>query len=160
MTQRLLNVLFVCERNSIRSIMAEALLSRFGEGRFQAFSADLEPASGIDPLTKEILEGVGLPTAHLKPRLLREFAAPNAPKMDFVICMGPKSMLSTLSGLPGKPMLASWNISDPSSEDGEPNARKLALRRTFRELETRIRLFALVRHHRQAEVEAREAQNA
>lgn len=141
--------------------MAEALLNRFGDGRLRAFGADLEPAAVIHPLTLEILRSVGLDTAHLRPRPLRDFVTPNAPKMDFVICLGPKSMLSTVSGLPGKPMFASWNISEPIISEHDPSAQRLALRRAFRELENRIRLFALVRHDRQSEPEAaRQAQSA
>ncbi len=57
MAQPMLNVLFVCEVNSVRSIMAEALLNRFGGGRFRAFSAGLEPARGLHPLTFQRCRG-------------------------------------------------------------------------------------------------------
>jgi arsenate reductase len=162
MAQRTLNVLFVCEKNSIRSIMAEALLNRFGEGRFRAFGADLEPAAKIHPLTLELLQSSALPTAHLRPRSLHEFMAAGSPKMDFVISMGAKSMATAVRGLPGHPMLAQWGISDPVTS-GDLVAQRFAFRRAFRELENRIRLFVLVQLKREpqhAYDEPQQAQNA
>jgi arsenate reductase (thioredoxin) len=43
MTTDAINVLFVCKDNSMRSIIAQALLSRFAGNRFPAFSCGLEP---------------------------------------------------------------------------------------------------------------------
>ena len=146
----------------MRSIMAEALLNRFSDGRFRAFSADLEPAAELHPLTLEILKSSGLATANLKPRSVHEFATPGAPRMDLVICMG-KNMSAALRGLPGNPMRAEWGISDAAAAEGDVVAQKFAFRRAFRELENRIRLFVLVRHNRESErgPEApRQAQNA
>jgi len=162
MAQRALNVLFVCDKNSIRSIMAEALLNRFGHGHFRAFGADLEPATEIHPLTIEMLKGSGLPATNLTPRNVREFMAPGAPRMDFVICLG-KDTATAVRNLAGGPMLAQWGISDPATSDGDAVAQRFAFRRAFRELENRIRLFVLVRHNREPErsLEApRQAQNA
>jgi len=143
--------------------MAEALLNRFGNGRFRGFGADFEPAAEIHPLTLEILQAGGLATAHLKPRNVREFMGPEAPRMDFVINLVPKSVLAALRGFPGSPMIAKWGISDPNVPEGDTAAQRLAFRRAFREIENRIRLFVLVRHSRESApgMEAsRQAQNA
>ena len=59
MSHPTLNVLFVCEANSIRSIMAEAILNRFGGDRFTAFSAGFEPAAELHPLTVEMAQASG-----------------------------------------------------------------------------------------------------
>jgi arsenate reductase (thioredoxin) len=162
MAQRALNVLFVCERNSVRSIMAEALLNRFSEGRFRAFSAGIAPAADVHPLAVEMLKESGIAVANLMPKSVREFALPSAPRMDFVISMG-KNPAAALRGLPGNPMRVQWGISDTVTGDGDAAAQRFAFRRALRELENRIRLFVLVRHHREAErsIEAeRPAQNA
>lgn len=148
MAEKPLNVLFVCERNSIRSVMAEALLNRFADGRFRAFSADLNPATELHPIAAEMLKASGLATANLKPRHVSEFMAPGAPRMDFVIGIGNDFKMR---GLPGNPMVVRWGISEPLSGDGDLIGTKLAFRRAFRELENRIRLFVLVRHNRESD---------
>ncbi len=51
------NVLFLCTHNSARSIMAEAVLERFGRGRFRAYSAGSEPIAAPMPEVIEQLQG-------------------------------------------------------------------------------------------------------
>lgn len=139
-----INVLFVCQDNSIRSVIAQALMKRFAGNRFEVFSCGLQPAERVHPRTVEMLTTQGL-TMELKPRHVRDFLAASAPEMDFVInlCEEP------LPRMPGNPFRAHWGITDPLRVNGMSEAT--AFRRTFRELENRVRLFAVLRHETRAE---------
>jgi arsenate reductase (thioredoxin) len=133
------NVLFLCTGNSARSILAEALLNRWGQGKFHAFSAGSHPKGAVHPLALDLLRKHGLPTEHLRSKAWDEFAAPGAPRLDFVFTVCDRAAAEVCPVWPGQPMTAHWGVEDPAAVTGD--AAQRAFRNAFHTLEARIRLF-------------------
>ena len=62
---RTYNVLFLCTGNRARSILAEAILNKEGDGRFRAFSAGSFPKGQVHPGSLKLLGELGYPTEGL-----------------------------------------------------------------------------------------------
>lgn len=139
MPDRPYNVLFLCTGNSARSILAEALLNRDGEGRFRAFSAGSFPKSAVHPVALELLDRLGFPIADLRSKSWDEFAAPGAPEIDFIFTVCDNAAGETCPIWPGHPMTAHWGIEDPAAVEGA--GQREAFTTALRYLQNRISLF-------------------
>ena len=137
------SILFVCRDNSALSIIAQALLGRWEGGGYRAFSAGSHPALEVDPLVTDLLKTNGVWSQALQPKDCGEFLGPAAPRMDFVISLGSQAPDGMPSRWPGDPRVIHWRISEPRA-DGSQKENLRAFRKTFTELETRIKLFVLV----------------
>jgi arsenate reductase len=139
-TDRPYHVLFLSQRNSARSIMAEALLNAIGGKRFVAHSAGVKPAQHVDSVVLELLEHAGVHQPGLRPRHAREFAEPGAPALDFVFTLSDTAAGETPPAWRGQPITAHWRCNDPEKV-GDDAERRLSLIRVRSELERRIRVF-------------------
>jgi arsenate reductase len=135
------NVLFLCTGNSARSIMAEAILNQRGKGRFTAYSAGSHPSGQPRPEALRQIESAGMPTTGLRSKSWDEFAAPGAPKMDFVFTVCDNAANEQCPYWPGQPMTAHWGIPDPAAVKGAPEEIARAFRDAFVVLDRRIGLF-------------------
>jgi arsenate reductase len=141
MTDRVFNVLFLCTGNSARSILGECLITRLGKGRFQGYSAGSHPKGEVHPLALEFLRRNRFDTSGLRSKDWQEFAAPDAPVMDFVFTVCDRAAAEVCPIWPGQPMTAHWGIADPAAVEGTEEERMKAFRRAYLELERRISLF-------------------
>lgn len=141
MSNRIYNVLFLCTGNSARSILAEAILNRDGGGRFRAFSAGSHPKGEVHPVALETLKTLDHPVVDLRSKSWDEFAAPNAPKLDFVFTVCDNAAGEICPIWPGQPMTAHWGLPDPAALDGNGAEQHAAFYDIYRMLANRIGLF-------------------
>ena len=135
------NVLFLCTGNSARSIMAEAILNNRGQGRFTAYSAGSKPSGQPRPEALHQIAEAGMRAEGARSKSWDEFAAPGAPKLDFVFTVCDNAAHEQCPFWPGQPMTAHWGIADPAAVNGTPEEIAQAFREAFRILDRRIALF-------------------
>ena len=141
MTDRVFNVLFLCTGNSARSIIAEALLNAMGKGKFKAYSAGSHPTGRVNPSALELIRSSRLPSEGLRSKSWDEFAAPGAPKLDFVFTVCDNAAGEVCPAWPGQPMTAHWGITDPAFVAGTDEEKRRAFFRTWTDLSNRISIF-------------------
>jgi arsenate reductase len=141
MRERPCNVLFLCTGNSARSILAEALVNKWGAGKFHGFSAGSLPKGSVHPIALELLTQMNLPTEGLRSKSWDELAQPGAPPLDFIFTVCDNAAGEVCPIWPGHPVTAHWGIDDPAAVEGSDTEKRLAFRRAFDVLEKRIKAF-------------------
>lgn len=141
MTDKPLNVLFLCTHNSARSIVAECILNRLGMGRFKGYSAGSQPSGRVHPYALDLLRQLNYDTTRLRSKSWEEFTAPEAPHLDFVFTVCDDAANEVCPVWPGQPVNAHWGVADPSAAQGTETERRLAFADTHRMMYQRISIF-------------------
>jgi len=136
------NVLFLCTRNSARSIIAEAILNRFAGERFHAYSAGSDPADAPIPEVLEKLRAVGHDVSGLHSKSWHLFTGPDAPVLDFVIGLCDTFNGQACPDFGDKAVTASWSLPDPAMFTGSTAERAALLNELYGGLYRRITIFA------------------
>ena len=131
-----IRVLFVCNGNSARSQIAEALLDRFGASDFEAMSAGTQPKS-VHPLAVQVLAEIGIDWHGARAKSVQEMLDR---RFDYVITLS-NSAREACPALPGPHGALHWHLEDPASVEGSTDERLEAFRATRTELSVRLRPF-------------------
>jgi arsenate reductase len=135
------NVLFLCTGNSARSILAEAILNFKGRPNFTAYSAGSHPSGAVRPEALRQLESAHIPAKGARSKSWEEFAAPGAPRLNFVITVCDNAANEVCPVWPGQPISAHWGVPDPAAVQGSTADIERAFREAFFLLDRRISLF-------------------
>jgi protein-tyrosine-phosphatase len=131
-----IGVLFVCNGNSVRSQIAEALLGLFGGSEFEAVSAGTRPRE-VHPLAVRVLAEVGIDWRSARAKSVGEFSDR---RFDYVITLS-NGAREECPSLPGPHSSLHWHLEDPSTVGGTEERRLEAFRATRTELTARLRPF-------------------
>jgi arsenate reductase len=135
------NVLFLCTGNSARSVMAEAILQRFGAGKFNSYSAGSMPKGEVHPETLALLRRLNYDVSGFRSKSWDVFAAPGAPQLDFVFTVCDNAAGEVCPVWPGQPMTAHWGVPDPAAATGSPVEIAKAFANAYGALQNRIAIF-------------------
>jgi protein-tyrosine-phosphatase len=131
-----IDVLFVCNGNSSRSQIAEALLGRFGTPDFGAASAGTSPKQ-VHDLAVRVLAEVGIDWQEARAKPVTELLDRN---FDYVITLS-NSAREECPTLPGPHSSLHWHLEDPSTVEGTEEQRLEAFRATRADLTARLKPF-------------------
>lgn len=141
------NVLFLCARNSARSLMAEALLTRMGRGCFHAYSAGSRPASAPMQEVLDRLARFGHDVDNLRPKSWNVFTSPTAPRMDFVITLCDPSDSEACPDFGPRAISANWPFPDPAKFNGSALERTALLNALYGMIRRRLEAFTRLPFH-------------
>lgn len=135
------NVLFLCTHNSARSVIAECIMNRLGQGKFHGFSAGSAPRGEIHPYALDLLRQNNYDIGGLRSKSWLEFVREGASEMDFIFTVCDDAAGEVCPIWPGQPMTAHWGLPDPSRAEGTEAEKRLAFADAHRMLYQRIGVF-------------------
>jgi arsenate reductase (thioredoxin) len=133
-------VLFLCTGNSVRSIMAEAIMNGKTVSSFTAYSAGSHPRGFVHSATLRQIEAANLSTVGLRSKNWHEFARPGSPRVDFVFTLCEKAAKEKCPIWPGEPLTAHWGVPAPLEVSSTGVEIEKAFREAFTILDRRISL--------------------
>jgi len=132
------NILFVCEHNSARSIIAEIVANTHISKKFIGYSAGYTPGEFVNPFALEIAKECGYPLEKLFNKGWQEYASFEAPNMDLIIDLYQNKNRLERPYWPGNPILASWGFEDPAIIAGSDELKRRVFKSVKVEIQRRL----------------------
>jgi arsenate reductase len=127
------SILILCTHNSVRSILADAMLRHWAGklGRdVEAYSAGSTPSGRVNPVAIEALAAANIDVGGLRSKDWDEFTADGAPQMRVVITVCESAAAEPCPYWPGSPVKVHWSYPDPSQAPGDEAAKRKAFELT------------------------------
>ena len=134
-TDSIKRVLVLCTGNSCRSVMAEALINRLGEGRYRASSAGSRPAGYVHPKAIDTLRRHGMDPGEPVSESWDVYANE---AFDYVITVCDSAAAETCPAFPGRYRRLHWSTPDPAQAQGTEAEIDAAFEEAYRLLKDRI----------------------
>lgn len=130
------HVLFLCNANSGRSQIGEALLGQLGGPDFEPASAGADPRP-VSPFAIQALAEHGIDWRSARSKPLDELPVR---QFDYVINLS-ESMREACATLPGRHSTLHWDLPDPGATEGPDDLRLESYRRVRDDIASRLRPF-------------------
>jgi arsenate reductase (thioredoxin) len=131
-----IRVLFVCVHNSARSQMAEAFLTQYGAGRFQAESAGFEPTR-LNPLAIEAMKEEGIDISSKQAKKVFDYVR-SGKLFHYVISVCDDAAAQKCPVFPGVTKRLHWSFEDPSSLTGSDEEKMAKIRDIRDRIKSRV----------------------
>lgn len=128
-------VLVLCTGNSCRSIMAEALFNRFGQGNIESVSAGSHPAGYVHPLSLKTLERHGIEFGQPRSKSWDEFVGQS---FDLVVTVCDAAAAESCPVFLGPVRKLHWSTPDPAKATGTDDEISAAFDEAYLMLKSRI----------------------
>ena len=102
-----------------------------GSFLYKPYSAGMEPAGTVHPLTLKTLEARGYPTDNLQSKAIATFEKSSSPDMDMIFTFCDRSHGQAAVMWPGHSSTSLWSIHDPTLSVGDEASKMAVFNRTF-----------------------------
>ncbi len=116
-----IKVLFLCVGNSARSQMAEGLLRELGRGRFEAYSAGIDPRE-VHPLAVRVMEEIGIDISKQQSKSVARYLGTG--HFGYIITLCGRNEEKCPTTFPDISLRLYWPLEDPAKapKESQPEA--------------------------------------